>query len=159
VSIANVNQVAIFYELAGKGQPCLVMHVGLGIDHTYFRPWLDPLGNVLQLVYYDHRGNGRSAAAAIRTMTHAQLAADANQLCAHLGLGQVVVLAHSDGGFIALEFALHYPKRVSHLVLMETAASMAHAKSIERHARRKGAHDRIAEVRCRNRRCNAAPTP
>jgi proline iminopeptidase len=36
------------------------MHGGLGFDHTCLHPWLDPLGDVLHLVYYDHRGHGRS---------------------------------------------------------------------------------------------------
>jgi hypothetical protein len=31
-----------------------------GLDHTYLRPWLDPLGDHAQLTYYDQLGNGRS---------------------------------------------------------------------------------------------------
>lgn len=36
------------------------MHGGLGFDHTYLRPGLDPLAEHAHLAYYDHRGNGRS---------------------------------------------------------------------------------------------------
>lgn len=58
--IAKINGADLFYLTRGEGLPCLVMHGGLGLDHTYLHPWLDPLGDTLQLVYYDHRGNGRS---------------------------------------------------------------------------------------------------
>ena len=60
MAVAHVNGTDLFYTEVGHGVPCLVMHGGLGVDHTQFREWLDPLGDVLHLVYYDHRGNGRS---------------------------------------------------------------------------------------------------
>lgn len=41
----------IFYTTSGKGIPCLVMHGGLGLDHTYLQG-LDIIGDVLQFVYY-----------------------------------------------------------------------------------------------------------
>jgi len=58
--IARVNGTDLFYTEIGRGVPILVMHGGLGVDHTQFREWLDPLGDVFHLVYYDHRGNGCS---------------------------------------------------------------------------------------------------
>jgi len=30
------------YVEVGSGTPYLVMHGGLGVDHTQFREWLDP---------------------------------------------------------------------------------------------------------------------
>ena len=39
--------------------PCLSMHGGLGFDHTCLHPWLDPLGDVLHLVYYDSSAHPR----------------------------------------------------------------------------------------------------
>jgi pimeloyl-ACP methyl ester carboxylesterase len=58
--VAYLNGTELFYVEVGEGTPCLVMHGGLGFDHTWLHPWLDPLGDVMHLVYYDHRGNGRS---------------------------------------------------------------------------------------------------
>jgi len=34
----------------------------MGLDHTYFRPWLDALAAHCELTYLDLRGGGRSAA-------------------------------------------------------------------------------------------------
>jgi proline iminopeptidase len=106
VSAAPINGTELFYVSVGEGLPCLVMHGGLGVDHSYLHPWLDPLGDMLHLIYYDHRRNGRSGRASKETMTHAQLAADADALRSHLGFARVAVMGHSYGGFIALEYAL-----------------------------------------------------
>jgi proline iminopeptidase len=89
-------------------------------DHTYLRG-LDIVSDVLRLVYYDHRHNGRSGRPPVETLSHAQLAADAEGLRKLLGLGKVVVLGHSYGGFIALEYALRHPDSVSHLIPQDTA--------------------------------------
>lgn len=51
---------SIYFETHGAGRPLLAIHGGLGLDHTYFRPWLDPLAKNFQLVLPDVRGNGRS---------------------------------------------------------------------------------------------------
>lgn len=119
--VANINGTELFYKTIGEGLPCLVMHGGLGFDHTYLHPWLDPLGDIFELIYYDHRGNGRSGRPDKETMTHANFAADADALAAHLGHEKVAVLGHSYGGFIALEMALRHPERISHLILLDTA--------------------------------------
>ena len=47
--IIKVNDTELFYTKFGSGTPFLVMHGGLGLDHTYFRPELDPLGDYLHL--------------------------------------------------------------------------------------------------------------
>lgn len=143
MATALVNGSELFYLTVGDGLPCLVMHGGLGFDHTYLHPWLDPLGDVLHLVYYDHRGNGRSGRPAKETMTHAQFAADADALAQRLGFDKVAVIGHSYGGFIALEFALRHPSRVSHLILLDTAPHFNYVDEIMENARRMGATDEM----------------
>jgi proline iminopeptidase len=141
MSTAKINGTELFYLTAGQGLPCLVMHGGLGMDHTLLHPWLDPLGDTLELVYYDHRGNGRSGRPPKESMTHAQLAADAEALADQLGHDRVAVLGHSYGGFIALEFALRFPERVSHLILVDTAPTFDYVEEIMQNALRKGADE------------------
>jgi proline iminopeptidase len=120
---AAVNGTELAYVVVGDGVPCLAMHGGLGVDHTQFREWLDPLGDVLRLVYYDHRANGRSGRALPETITLDQLVADADGLRSHLGLGRAAVQGHSVGGCLALEYALRHPERVSHSLLVGTTAA------------------------------------
>ncbi len=57
---AHLNDTELFYVEVGEGTPCLVIHPGLGLDHEESHPWHDPLDDAMRLVYYDHRGNGRS---------------------------------------------------------------------------------------------------
>ena len=77
--IVQLNGTDLFYlPPVGQGTPCLVMHGGLGFDHTYLHPWLDPLGDIFDLIYYDHRGNGRSGRPPLDTLTLSQFAADAD---------------------------------------------------------------------------------
>jgi proline iminopeptidase len=120
--VARINGTDLFYTQVGRGAPCLVMHGGLGVDHTQFREWIDPLGDVFRLTYYDHRGNGRSGRPPIETLTFEQLSADADGLRAHLGIETVAVMGHSYGGCLALLYALQYPQRVSRLLLVGTTA-------------------------------------
>lgn len=143
---AHVNDTELYYVECGTGLPCLVMHGGLGFDHTYLHPWLDPLGDVLHRVYYDHRGNGRSGRPSIDTLTYEQLADDANALRKYLGFDKVVVMGHSAGGFIALEYALRYPQYLSHLILIDTAPAWDYQEEIKANAERKGMTAEMIEI-------------
>jgi proline iminopeptidase len=140
MAVATLNGTELFYVEAGQGRvPCLVMHGGLGGDHTCLHPWLDPLGGVMHLIYYDHRGNGRSGRPPSETITFERLCADADALRDHLGFEKVAVLGYSFGGCIALEYALRYPEHLSHLILLSTAPNFEHGDEIEANVRRKGA--------------------
>lgn len=115
---ASINGVEIYYEIEGDGPPILLMHGGLGGDHWTFH-WpgaLRPLADTYKLIYYDHRGNGRSTGAA-NTVTFENLSKDAEGLRQFLGLGKVIVLGASYGGVIALHYTLHYPDSVAGLIL------------------------------------------
>lgn len=119
MATAPIEGTELYYEEAGSGEPCLVMHGGLGLDLTYMKG-LAPLEDELRMIYYDHRGNGRSGRPPLDTITMPQLAADADALREHLALDAVAVLGHSYGGFVALEYAATYPDRVTRLILVST---------------------------------------
>ena len=111
MATANVNGTNLFYELVGDGQVFVVMHGGLGADHTMYKS-LDPLAQARRLLYYDHRGNGRSGRPALETLTMEQLADDAASLIAQITDEKVILFGHSYGGFVAQEFALRHPDRL-----------------------------------------------
>ncbi len=114
-TFARVNGADLFYETVGEGEPILMMHGGLGLDHTYLRPGHDPLAGQARLIYYDHRWNGRSER--IGEPDHAMWDADAAALLDHLGANRATIYGHSYGAWLALGFALRYPARVSRLIL------------------------------------------
>ncbi len=116
----RINGVELSVEEIGRGRAILTLHGGLGFDHTYFRPWLDPLAERARLIFYDHRGNGRSQRVT-SGIDHATLVADAEALRAALGLERMVLLGHSYGSFLALQYALRYPERLAGLILANAA--------------------------------------
>lgn len=126
----EVNDTTLYYTLTGVGQTCLVMHGGLGVDHTMYRT-LDLLGQHVRFVYYDHRCNGRSGRPPLESLTMEQLADDAASLAASLSTEKVVVFGHSYGGFIAQEFALRHPDRVLALILCDTTPGQLGAEEPE----------------------------
>ena len=121
MSVIAVDGCDLFVTEVGAGPPALVMHGGLGLDHTYLTPGLDPLGSQRTLHYYDHRGNGRSGRPPLDSISLAQLAADADSLRESIGVDRITVIGHSYGGFVALEYAVTFPERIDKLVLLDTA--------------------------------------
>jgi proline iminopeptidase len=114
------NGTELFYEVDGEGPPCIVLHGGLGVDHTVYRRTLGRLSPPLKLVYYDQRCNGRSGRPPLDTLTMAQLADDAAALADHLGFDRFLALGHSYGGFVAQELAIRHGDRVAGLLLVDT---------------------------------------
>lgn len=114
-----IRDVSLYIDVVGHGYPLALMHGGPSTDHwtlTAFRQCADQF----TLVFYDHRANGRSEGAPVSSMTWDNLTADADALRAKLGFERWAVLGHSFGGHVALEYALRYPDRLSHLVLLDT---------------------------------------
>lgn len=126
----------LFWETVGGGPPMLVMHGGLGLDHTYFRPWLDKLASRFKLIYYDHRGNGRSGGrnqmASISVGTWVD---DADRLRSQLGHDRIVLFGHSHGGCLALDYALRYPDHLEALILCSTTPAFDYPDVIIGNAR------------------------
>ena len=91
----------LFVEDVGSGFPLVVLHGGPGMDHTMFRPWLDPLGDEFRLLYVDERGQGRSDRVDPARLSLDVFARDVDLLAAALGLEAFALLGHSFGAIVA----------------------------------------------------------
>lgn len=129
----SVNGVRLFVDVENAGlvpdggtmreKPALLLlHGGPGFDHSAFKPRFSGLSDVAQVVYYDHRGNGRSEDGDRAAWTLAQWGDDVKGLCDALGLVRPIVLGMSWGGFVAQAYAARYPDHPGKLVLASTAA-------------------------------------
>ena len=103
--------------------PTLVLlHGGPGFDHSSFKPYFGRWTDALQVVYYDHRGMGRSDDGTASSWTLSRWADDLDELIDRLGISRPVLLGQSFGGYVALQYAIAHPHRLSGLILSSTGA-------------------------------------
>src|ERR671937_1422998 len=93
-------------EQVGSGFPLIVLHGGPGLDHSMFRPYLDPLGDDFRLLYVDERGQGRSDRVDPTTLSVERFARDVDLLAEALGLERFVLLGHSFGAIVTTWHAI-----------------------------------------------------
>jgi proline iminopeptidase len=127
-----VKGAELYSREIGKGRAIIILHGGPDFDYSYLLPELDRLADSYRLIYYDQRGRGRSAAGVQpEDVTLASDVSDIDKVREHFKLDQVILLGHSWGTVLALEYALRYPQRVSGLILMNPApASTADYKQL-----------------------------
>ena len=117
----------LYYEIIGGGDatPLILVNGGPGFDHTYLHtsPVWDTLAKKRRIVFYDQRGNGRSAALKPgQSCTLADQIDDLEALRAHLGFDKMNVLGSSWGGYLAMAYSARHADHVAHLILVDSAA-------------------------------------
>jgi proline iminopeptidase len=131
----EVNGARLFFDTVGSAlaidgarmspRPALlVLHGGPGFDHSIMRPYFDRFADTHQVIYLDHRGNGRSDGAA-DGWTLEQWGDDIAGFCGALGIERPVVYGLSFGGMVAMAYASRYPVGPSTLILASTAGRLA----------------------------------
>ena len=130
----SVNGVRLFFDVEGpklvpdgptmREKPVLLMlHGGPGFDHSIYRPAYSALADIAQVVYLDHRGNGRSEDGPREGWNLAQWGDDVRAFCDVLGIADPIVLGASFGGMVALAYATRHPAHPSRLILISTEAA------------------------------------
>ena len=123
IPVGNAN---LYCREVGRGRSIIVLHGGPDFDQSYLLPEMDRLSDSFRLIYYDQRGRGKSAdGVRPEDVTLASDIADLEKVRQHFQVDPVVLLGHSWGTVLALEYALRYPERVSHLILMNPAPASA----------------------------------
>ncbi|HMA35915.1 MAG TPA: alpha/beta fold hydrolase [Chloroflexia bacterium] len=144
---ARIQERDVFYTIAGQGPPCLVLHGGPGLDHTYLRPWLDGLAGPVQLIYYDQLGQGRSTRPPdFSTVGNASWVAEIEALRAYLGYERMILFGHSYGGLLAQDYALRHGDRLAGLILCDTIPVLDYVDLVIAHAQQHGTPEQAAAV-------------
>jgi pimeloyl-ACP methyl ester carboxylesterase len=123
----------------------VVLHGGPGSDCAGMKQRFGFLSDIAQVVFYDHRGNGRSDDGDRSRWTLAQWGDDVQALCQVLGIERPIVLGTSFGGFVAMSYATRHPEHPGALGLIVTAARKASLDDIVEGFRRLGGDD-VAEL-------------
>lgn len=107
--------IQLHYTEAGSGEPLLLLH-GNGEDSSYFVHQIAFFSRDYRVIAVDTRGHGQSPRGEA-PFTIRQFAQDLLELMDLLKLEKAHILGFSDGGNIALVFALAYPQRVDRLIV------------------------------------------
>jgi pimeloyl-ACP methyl ester carboxylesterase len=115
-----VDGACIWYRTLGTGPLLFVQAPGWGIGSALYQSTLGDLAQRFTLVFHDTRGSGRSSLAGddFTTVDVGRFVLDLEALRQHLDIERFVLLGHSHGGYIAMNYALAYPGRVTALVLV-----------------------------------------
>lgn len=109
------NDIKLHYEEKGAGTPLILLH-GNGEDGSYFARQMDYFSERYRVIALDTRGHGKSPRGD-KPFTIRQFAEDLRAFLDEQGIERADLLGFSDGGNIALIFAMRYPQRVGRLVL------------------------------------------
>ncbi|MBM7645401.1 pimeloyl-ACP methyl ester carboxylesterase [Scopulibacillus daqui] len=106
--------VRLYYERHGQGKPLIFIHPPL-LGHVIFK-YQKILSEKYQVILYDCRGHGQSTYQkgddVIKDHT-----VDLYELITHLNLEKPIIVGYSNGGFIAINYALEYPDKIGAMIL------------------------------------------
>ncbi|KAJ5362362.1 Alpha/beta hydrolase fold-1 [Penicillium brevicompactum] len=132
VEHVSINGAQLAYRLVGpENAPLIItLHGGRGFgDHKSDFKAYSPLSSSHRVLSFDFRGHGQSSRT--EPFTFHQLVEDIEGLRRHfLGDSQpCIICGGSFGGFLAQQYAITYPSKVSHLILRGTAPSHHHEEN------------------------------
>lgn len=103
------------YIEKGEGFPLILLH-GNGEDCSYFEHQIEPFAQHFRVIAIDTRGHGQTPRGDA-PFTIRQFAEDLLAFMDEHGIAKAHILGFSDGGNIAMVFALAHPERVEKLIL------------------------------------------
>ena len=107
--------ISLHFVEKGRGKPLILLH-GNGEDGSYFKHQIDCFSADYRVIAIDTRGHGQSPRGE-KPFTIVQFAEDLHDFMDENGIDQAILLGFSDGGNIALTFALKYPDRVEKMII------------------------------------------
>ena len=117
----------LFYETHGTGKPLILIPGFASGAWTWFRQTAE-LAKDFRVIAFDPRGIGKSkieTAGAAANLTIDTFVTDVVRILDELKIEKANILGASFGGFVAQEFALKFPARLSKLILACTSAGGA----------------------------------
>ena len=115
MEMERVLDIKLHYSEKGKGEPLILLH-GNGEDGTYFKHQIEYFSKSYRVIAVDTRGHGKSPRGEAPFQIR-QFAKDLYDFMEELSIEKANILGFSDGGNIALIFAIKYPEKVLRLIL------------------------------------------
>lgn len=116
------NNINLYYEVHGKGQPLLFIH-GLGSSARDWKLQVEDLSKTYQVITFDLRGHGQSEKPS-GPYSLPMFAADTAGLLKSLDVKAAHVVGLSLGGCITFQLAIDFPVLVKSMVIVNSAPEM-----------------------------------
>lgn len=118
----------LYYQQFGNkhGKPIIVLHGGPGLDSSYLLPQMAKIANNNNLVtFYDQRGSGKSLGFELdeSSINIQNFVKDLDRVRNSLGHDKVIIIGHSWGALLGMNYAISYPDNVESLILVSGAPS------------------------------------
>ena len=110
-----MTDIQLHYIEQGQGQPLILLH-GNGESCDYFEHQVSFFAKDYNVIAIDTRGHGKSPRGE-KPFTIVQFAEDLHDFMDEKGITKANLLGFSDGGNIALTFALKYPERIDKMII------------------------------------------
>ena len=110
-----MSDIQLHYIEQGQSRPLILLH-GNGESCDYFEHQIGCFSASYRVIAIDTRGHGKSPRGE-KPFTIVQFAEDLHDFMDEKGIEKAILLGFSDGGNIALTFALKYPERVEKMVV------------------------------------------
>jgi class 3 adenylate cyclase/pimeloyl-ACP methyl ester carboxylesterase len=118
---ATRDGVDLAYAVSGSGPPLVkaanwLSHLDFDQESPVWRHYIDAFSSRFSYLRYDERGSGLSDWD-VPTLTFEDWITDLEAVVDAAGLDRFPLLGISQGGAVAIEYAVRHPERVSHLIL------------------------------------------
>jgi DNA-binding winged helix-turn-helix (wHTH) protein/pimeloyl-ACP methyl ester carboxylesterase len=128
------DNVCLAYAKVGNGHPIVKVadcfnHLDFEWDSPIWRHWVREFGSNFSLVRYDGRGSGLSDWE-VEDVSFEAWIHDLERVVDTAGLDKFSLMGHSQGGAVAIAYAVRHPQRVSHLILWGGYARGAYHRDI-----------------------------
>jgi len=121
----NVSDGKLYYQTFGTGTPIIVLHGGPGLDQGYLLPQMANLAHDHEVTFYDQRGCGKSLGFNLtpQTINIDTFVQDLESVRNKLHYKKFILIGHSWGGLLAMNYAIKYPDHLSGVILLSSAPS------------------------------------
>ena len=114
-AFADCGDAKIAYYDAGRGKPLVLLH-GNGEDSSYWKAQIPEFSRFFRVIAVDSRGHGSSESGK-QGLSFDLMAHDLKTVLDTLGIQKAHILGFSDGGNLAIKFAMLFPDYVDKLIL------------------------------------------
>ncbi|WP_160715606.1 alpha/beta fold hydrolase [Chitinophaga solisilvae] len=116
---APVNGIQMYYEVYGEGRPVILLHGAYMTIGTNWSRLIPELAKNRKVIAVELQGHGHTPYTD-RKLSLATLADDVEALMDYLKTDNADIIGYSFGGKVAYQFAIKYPQRLKHLVIISS---------------------------------------